>query len=221
MVCRGSVSFLLDAGSGNGKNMVAFRDSNRGIAIGTDFSSRLCEISMNIGFETVTADVMDLPYRSNSFDAVLGIAVIHHISTEERRLRFLSECIRVLTVGGRMLIYAWAFEQSAPSPSSRQGTKKKVEGVQEEEGESNTRGADDVQKDEGDGGGRSKHRFKKQDVFVPWTVRGESDLVVDRYCHVFRKGEIDALIRRIPGRGVDINEVYYDTGNWCIIATKR
>lgn len=202
--CGHRISFLLDAGSGNGKNMVAFRDSNRGIAIGTDFSSRLCDISMKIGFETVTADVMELPYRSNCFDAVLGIAVIHHISTEERRLRFLSECVRILAIGGRMLIYAWALEQSAP-PSSRPR--------QEEE-----RASDDA-KDEG--GGRSKHRFKEQDVFVPWTVRGEADLVVDRYCHVFRKGEIDALMRRIPGNGVDMNEVYYDTGNWCIIATKR
>ena len=77
------------------------------------------------------------------------------------------------------------------------------------------------EEEEEEEGGRSKHRFKEQDVFVPWTVRGDAQVVVDRYCHVFRKGEIEDLIRRIPGDGVSIDEVYYDTGNWCVAATKR
>lgn len=43
---------------------------------------------------------MSLPYKDDSFDAVLSIAVIHHIATTERRVRALRELARVLRVGG-------------------------------------------------------------------------------------------------------------------------
>ena len=45
---------------------------------------------------------MSLPYKDDSFDAVLSIAVIHHIATTERRVRALRELARVLRVGGRV-----------------------------------------------------------------------------------------------------------------------
>ena len=47
---------------------------------------------------------MALPYKDDSFDAVLSIAVIHHIATTERRVRALRELARVLRVGGRIII---------------------------------------------------------------------------------------------------------------------
>ena len=47
-------------------------------------------------------DNMSLPYKDDSFDAVLSIAVIHHIATTERRVRALRELARVLRVGGRV-----------------------------------------------------------------------------------------------------------------------
>ena len=46
------------------------------------------------------SDNMSLPYKDDSFDAVLSIAVIHHIATTERRVRALRELARVLRVGG-------------------------------------------------------------------------------------------------------------------------
>ena len=47
---------------------------------------------------------MALPYKDDSFDAVLSIAVIHHIATTERRVRALRELARILRVGGRIII---------------------------------------------------------------------------------------------------------------------
>ena len=44
-------------------------------------------------------------------DAVLSIAVIHHIATAERRVHALRELSRVLRVGGRVMISVWAMEQ--------------------------------------------------------------------------------------------------------------
>ena len=45
------------------------------------------------------ADCFDLPYRRGSCDAVLCIAVLHHISSQTRRLRVLSELLATLRPG--------------------------------------------------------------------------------------------------------------------------
>jgi SAM-dependent methyltransferase len=51
---------------------------------------------------------------AGALDAVLCIAVLHHISSRARRLRLLSELLRVLRAGGRALITVWASEQEEP-----------------------------------------------------------------------------------------------------------
>ena len=56
-------------------------------------------------------DCLRLPYRADLFDAVICIAVIHHLSTEERRIAALRELTRILRPGGRLLVYVWAMEQ--------------------------------------------------------------------------------------------------------------
>ena len=61
--------------------------------------------------EVAAADSLWLPYRTGSFDAVISIAVLHHISSLERRAQLISECMRVVKVGGEALFYAWAYEQ--------------------------------------------------------------------------------------------------------------
>lgn len=65
-----------------------------------------------------------LPFRSDSFDVVISIAVIHHFSTREHRLQALNgkklhcfllltdlELVRILKPGGKLLVYVWAMEQ--------------------------------------------------------------------------------------------------------------
>ncbi len=42
------------------------------------------------------SDNLALPYRDESFDAGLSIAVIHHIATTERRVRAIRELARIL-----------------------------------------------------------------------------------------------------------------------------
>jgi len=55
--------------------------------------------------------MLNLPYRDESFDAALSVAVIHHLATRDRRVRALRELARILRVGGRILITVWAKEQ--------------------------------------------------------------------------------------------------------------
>ena len=54
---------------------------------------------------------MCLPYASNRFDAVLSIAVLHHITTPSRRIHMLTELLRVLRPGGKALVTVWATHQ--------------------------------------------------------------------------------------------------------------
>lgn len=49
--------------------------------------------------------------RSNSCDAVISIAVVHHFSTQKLRVQALEEIYRVMRVGGKMFCLVWAYEQ--------------------------------------------------------------------------------------------------------------
>ena len=69
--------------------------------------------------EAVVSHALDLPHPSSRFDFAISIAVIHHLSSEERRVAAIKNIIAVLKPasggqsenGGRALIYVWALEQ--------------------------------------------------------------------------------------------------------------
>lgn len=54
-----------------------------------------------------------MPFRDESFDAVLSLAVIHHFATTERRVNAIRELARILRIGGRVVITVWALEQKS------------------------------------------------------------------------------------------------------------
>ncbi|KAL5011567.1 hypothetical protein ScPMuIL_010118 [Solemya velum] len=101
-------SLLVDIGCGNGK----YFGINDGLyEIGSDRSANLAQICCERGFQVFTGDVLAIPLRSGVFDVCMCIAVIHHLSTQSRRQKALSEILRVLRSGGKAVIYVWAFEQ--------------------------------------------------------------------------------------------------------------
>lgn len=79
--------------------------------IGSDICPELVSIARSRGHEVAVLDCLNLAYRAGVFDAVICIAVVHHLSTEERRLTALRELARIVRPGGRMLVYVWAMEQ--------------------------------------------------------------------------------------------------------------
>ena len=104
-----SKSLILDIGCGNGKNMGSREDC---IYIGLD----ACENLMNQAKEQyncsyIVGNCINLPFESNSFNYAMSIAVIHHLSTESRRLQAIQEITRILKKEGEALIYVWAYEQ--------------------------------------------------------------------------------------------------------------
>lgn len=106
-------SILLEVGCGNGRNLVP-RKSDM-ISMGVDLCPAFAEITYHKGLDTILANNLTLPYRSNSVDYILSIAVIHHLATPERRRNAIIEMLRVLKKGGKMLLQVWAMEQPAKS----------------------------------------------------------------------------------------------------------
>jgi ubiquinone/menaquinone biosynthesis C-methylase UbiE len=102
-------SIVADIGCGNGKNMTYLNNDH--IFIGTDFSIELLKICKEKQLETVSANNCTLPYKDNSFDSAISIAVIHHLSTPELRQLAVNEIIRITKPNGPIMIQVWAFER--------------------------------------------------------------------------------------------------------------
>ena len=105
-------SLVLDAGCGNGKYL-GFNPNC--FFIGCDISAQLIKICDERGHEVLVADAVNLPYRTGFGDAAISIAVLHHLSTENRRRKAIEELIRVVKKGGLVLITVWAVEQEDKS----------------------------------------------------------------------------------------------------------
>nr|XP_033486949.1 probable tRNA methyltransferase 9B isoform X2 [Epinephelus lanceolatus] len=101
-------SIVADIGCGNGKYLHINKEVFK---LGCDVCRPLVDFAWSQGHEVQMCDGLHLPYRDSCFDAVLSIAVIHHLSTKERRIRAIKEMARTLQVGGRIMIYVWAMEQ--------------------------------------------------------------------------------------------------------------
>ncbi|XP_043847157.1 alkylated DNA repair protein alkB homolog 8 [Dromiciops gliroides] len=109
-------SIVADIGCGNGK----YLGLNKEIyMIGCDRSQNLVEICGERQFEAFVCDALAVPIRSETCDACISIAVIHHFATPERRLATLQELARLLRPGGKALIYVWAMEQEYNKQKSK------------------------------------------------------------------------------------------------------
>ncbi|KAL2630227.1 hypothetical protein R1flu_014913 [Riccia fluitans] len=101
-------SIIADSGCGNGKYLGLNPSC---FFIGCDISPALVAICDQRGHEALVADALHLPYRSGFYDAAISIAVLHHLSNDQRRIRAVEELVRVVRPGGKVLITVWAVEQ--------------------------------------------------------------------------------------------------------------
>ncbi|KAM4742090.1 tRNA (carboxymethyluridine(34)-5-O)-methyltransferase alkbh8 [Anableps anableps] len=109
-------SVLVDVGCGNGKYLGV---NPQLITVGCDRSSALVQICAERGFHAFVSDALSVPLRTSSCDACISIAVIHHFSTQKRRLAAVRELVRLLKPGGQALIYVWAYEQEYNKQKSK------------------------------------------------------------------------------------------------------
>lgn len=93
---------ILDSGCGNGRQFIHQN------TVGVDFSENLLlEAKSKPNLSLVRGDVHNLHFKDCTFNLILSVAVIHHLSTHERRLHCLLEMKRVLKNDGVCLIYVW------------------------------------------------------------------------------------------------------------------
>ena len=58
--------------------------------------------------DNIAADITRMPFRSNTFDGLVCIAVLHHVATKRRRVAAFRELARILSPGGRLFVTVWA-----------------------------------------------------------------------------------------------------------------
>jgi len=107
-----SGSIIGDIGCGNGKNMNVRDDVS---FYGCDFSENLVKICQQKNLNVIMGDTLNIPYKDNSFDYTISIAVIHHLSTPDKRTKAIQELLRVTKNDGKIFILVWAFEQENES----------------------------------------------------------------------------------------------------------
>jgi arsenite methyltransferase len=110
---------ILDMGCGRGAvQLMAAQHLTTGRAVGvdlwrsTDQSGNSAEATQRNAVaegvadrvELHTGDMMALPFADNSFDLVLSSLAVHNISGRTGRVKAISEAVRVLRPGGRLMI---------------------------------------------------------------------------------------------------------------------
>lgn len=166
--------------------------------VASDRSVNLVSIAAQHARHSVSvADSLNLPHPPARFDFAISVAVIHHLSTPERRIaaiRALLEPLRPLSSSslpkpGRALIFVWALEQK----SSRRGWDESHE----------------------------------QDVMVPWVMKQKqsatskdsaSEQTYQRYYHLYREGELEHDLVAAGGRVIELG---YEKDNWWAIAEPK
>lgn len=205
-------SIGLDIGCGNGKYLAV---NPAVFIVGSDRSPSLTKIaSAHQPHAAVVADILDLPHQSGRFDFAISIAVVHHLSTPERRVQAVHAVLETLRPGGRALVYVWALEQKdsrrgwdeghpqdvmvpwvmhKPQPKSKKGKKAKKE--------------------------------PKEQHIEPSTVEAQedpaehtADKTFHRYYHLYKQGELE---HDLEVAGGSIVESGYEKDNWWAIAEKK
>jgi len=243
-------SIVADVGCGDGKYFPAIWEAGSYV-IGTDISLPLLKSSFDessgstvpdtrkvSGYRqslqkrpaVAVADAMTVPLRSDSCDAAICIAVMHHLSTTNRRVRCIEELSRVVKTNGKIHIQAWAMEQAADSrrrfaapdvfvPFNAQPKyldklchKTKGSKTKQNQNESSSGGTDSAPVS---GPSKSVAELYSEAYDKADFDERKGLVVFQRYCHMYREGELDDLVRQVPS--VRILESGYESGNHFVI----
>ena len=100
-------SNICDVGCGNGRNMM-FKDYN---FIGIDNCRAFVDICKSKNLEVVEANMTNLPFENNKFDAIICIAAFHHLYTNMAKIECLLELKRIVKNDGKILLSVWSKRQ--------------------------------------------------------------------------------------------------------------
>ncbi|KAL7623851.1 tRNA methyltransferase, has a role in tRNA modification [Parahypoxylon ruwenzoriense] len=253
----------LDVGCGNGKylgvnphifivgsdrsaNLVRLARDQRVRGLGSADESKEGEVGSGSNSSDVAgiADGLELPFGGQRrVDFAICIAVVHHLSTRERRVeavRALLDCVR--PGDGKILVYVWALEQG----SSRRGwdestadqdqlvpwvmkinklgkPKRSAPGKKEKKEKRGPNLEEGVQDKDG-GSIISKDDIKRNGCdgnYLHGDTTGTEENVektYQRYYHLYRKGELE---EDVVTAGGEVLASGYEKDNWWAIASPK
>ncbi|ETW42463.1 hypothetical protein PFNF135_03125 [Plasmodium falciparum NF135/5.C10] len=150
-------------------------------------------------------------------DLCISIAVIHHLGTHEKRKQAVKEMVRCTKIGGRILIYVWAYEQQENVVGNRKFDSQDIFVPWYFQQQYKTEGYDDDAEGEGEEEPEKENEKEKEESHKFKPVK--KDLVkLERYYHVFKKEELYELCNSIEE--VKVEKFYFDCNNWGIILRK-
>lgn len=162
---------VCEGGCGNGRNFIRGDIEWHGY----DVSEGLVEICHERGFENVkVCNGMDTGYEDNTFDAIMSIAVIHHLLSYEDRLKFLQEMIRITKSCSDENINNITFQVWATTSKKYEQSANADQGIDE---------------------------YSHNDRFVKYTSRDDDIEIVDRFYHFYSDNEFKRMISECPIEG--------------------
>lgn len=102
-------SLIGDIGCGNGRFMLTRKDCK---FEGCDNSKEMVRICNEQNLKVKHGNIINIPFQDNYFDGIINIAVLHHLTTPEKRIQGIKEMIRIVKPGGKLLIEVWSYEAS-------------------------------------------------------------------------------------------------------------
>jgi tRNA (uracil-5-)-methyltransferase TRM9 len=173
---------ILDLGCGNGL-LIPGVMSKGAVYTGSDISNKLIAIAKKrykkevkekkVRF--VIADAVKLPFKNNSFDMAVSFSVLHHIPSEDLRIKFFKEINRVVKPGGMAVVSVWNLLN--PWPLERFKIKEQLK--------------------------HPRPDMDTDDVLMPWKATPGKKPVM-RYLHLFRKTELRRLARAAGWKKITI-----------------
>ncbi|KAL3944353.1 MAG: hypothetical protein SGBAC_001557 [Bacillariaceae sp.] len=178
------------------------------------------------------ADCMHVPLRTSSVDAAICIAVMHHLSTPERRVRCIEELVRIVQPGGTINIQAWAMEQeqnsrrrfAAPDvfvPFNAQPKYLEKVDWNNSKNQSSDHQQATAESNPSDEKATSVEEQKSvAELYSEQYTKADYDerkglVIFQRYCHMYRKGELEKIVEGVEG--ATLVESGYETGNHFVI----
>lgn len=178
---------ILDLGCGNGRNSIYIAEQGFEVC-GVDFAVNMIKIAREKTIESenqatpsfIQADIMELPFKNQTFDAALFIAALHHIPNEDYRLHTLEELYRCLKSDSQALVSVWAFDQP------------RFQEVLLEQLVTGDEPIEPAKKPENEP--ESVPGGNIGDVYVPWTRKDGK--VFKRFYHLFDENELRVLLAK-------------------------
>ncbi|MHA1776939.1 MAG: hypothetical protein DRO88_01935 [Promethearchaeia archaeon] len=170
-------SIFLDVGAGSGRHSEFLQQ----------YCTRLIEIDQsremlkhnNSPSLKVQADMISLPFRTNSVDGIFSIASIHHIKGKTHRIRIINDFQKIARKEALIVITVWRFKQKK---FFHEYKKQILESTYREFGIKLS----------------AKSKIDKEigDVNVPWKVSQQNqEIVIQRFYHLFRAVEFRHLVK--------------------------